>query len=156
MSEPGVGNEQQAATRPEDPPPPSVAPQPTPSPEAPEAADPEPPPPAYRSWLSWFSLFWLLDLALLGWLAHGGLPAVTGSALKSALRHYLIKVGPPAILAGILTFALPLAVVDESSRSESRWWLAWLWPLVWIGMTVTDLLVIGYAVLPLIKLVKHH
>lgn len=108
----------------------------------------------WRSWLGWFALLWLLDLGGMAWYSRTGFDPALAAASKAVLFHYLEWVGAGLVLAGILTFALPLSLLDESSRTSRRWWLAWAWPPVLLGMLAVDLLAAGLVLLPVLKALK--
>lgn len=133
---------------------PSVERDALPPPPAPEAQPPAASPVEWRSWLGWFALLWLLDLGGLVYFSRTGFDPVLAAASKPVLFHYLEYTGAGLLLAGILTFALPLSLIDESSRTSRRWWLAWTWPPVLLGMLAVDLLVAGIVFLPVLKALK--
>lgn len=139
---PGVGGE----TAPE---PAQALPVEGPSPHPQE----EPPSTAWRSYFGWFALLWMLDLAFLLYGARNGLPRDPELA-KEVVFSYLSKAGVGLLVAGVLTFTVPLALVDESSHQRRTWWVAWLWPLVLVGMLLADLLIAGAALLPAVKVLK--
>lgn len=131
-------------------------PAPEPLPAAVEQRQPsveERPATVWRSYFGWFALLWMLDLGFLLYSAKSGLPADPQLA-KEAVFPYLARAGVGLLAAGVLTFTVPLALVDESSHQRRTWWMAWLWPLVLAGMVLADLLVAGAALLPAVRVLK--
>lgn len=144
--------------RPDPPPvtPPVVASAPTPPVVAPAPNGVRRPervrrPVAWRSYVGWFAFFWLVTIGCMVWLGKEGLPM--GADKEEAVRH-AIKAGIGLLVAGLLTFAFPIALLDESSHAERKWWLAWLWPLAMIGMIAVDALAVGVALLPAVKVLQ--
>lgn len=72
------------------------------------------------------------------------------------LNQYMLQVAGCLFLAGLLTFAVPIALLDESSHRGNRWWLAWLWPVVLVGMIVADVEVGALVLYPLRYAMKSH
>ena len=106
----------------------------------------------WSPWLSYFILIWLVDL---GFLVRGALRgAPVGDPIL--LRQYTLQMVGGLFLAVVLTLAVPIALLDASSHRGNRWWLAWLWPVVLVGMIVADVEVGASFIYPLLKVMKSH
>lgn len=108
----------------------------------------------WRSFSGWFALFWLADIGWLGRLAMHRPEAITQFPWM-----YVAKVGGTSLLAFLLSFAVPIALLDDSSHNHRAWWVAWLWPPIMVTMLATDVFVVGFAatrLYPLVELLKNH
>lgn len=122
-----------------------------------------PRPVEWTPWLGYFTLLWLVDLGYVAWCGHEA-STILAAVVKPAtpdpalLKPLILRMAGGLLLAGILTFSVPIAMLDESSHRGTRWWLAWLWPVVLVGMVAADAVVGGYAFGPLVvaKALKLH
>jgi hypothetical protein len=110
--------------------------------------------PSSPSMLVSFMTGWLLALTVLVWKAWGLLAAPAVVSHRSDLLLRVLPLGVAGGVALLTTFAVPIALVDDSSHEARAWWKAWLWPIVFVGMMATDAVVFGAAGASLLKVLK--
>lgn len=114
----------------------------------------------WRSFSGWFALLWMIDLAWLGLMLYKGAPAVPPGAEGMARLPltWLGKVAGACGLSVLLSFIVPIAMLDDSSHHTRGWWVAWLWPAVMALMLAADSLGVAAAYMrikPLVEALKH-
>lgn len=83
----------------------------------------------------------------LGWLAR--LVAQGPGETSGFPKDYLVRLGAGSLLALVLAFLVPIALVDDSSHYRRAWWIAWFWPIIMLLMLSGDALVVGFGAMKL-------